>query len=233
MPQVDPQAPAQGSLVLGSVLPAGRSLGLQPGDQLIAINGKPFDGQSATLLKRFGTGNTLTELALTFRRDGKEWAVLSKTAKLGHWRKHESAGNTDDERFADPQRLRNWEVYSLNGGAYDTQPTKPTWMALIPPLHLVQMRLWSPLAIWVALSGLCIPLGWIGGTALQILMSVYFWQASPVLFRRDRMMQGYRSWRMIAARSESQLHKTMSELAPNMPFVLSRAPAPSVEQQPN
>lgn len=213
--------PEHGSLVLSALKPAGRNLGLRPGDTLIAINGRPFDGQVSTLLKRYGNGSRQVELALTFRRDGKDWTVLSKTPRLGQFRKDTGVEYTADPRRSDPGALVNWEVYSLDNEVYDAQKSTTTMLALIAPLYLIQMRLWTPLAIWGALTALCFPLGWIGGIPLQILMALYFWQAAPVLFRRDRLSRGFRSWRMVAARSERDLHKTMQDIAPQLRFVLS------------
>lgn len=114
-----------------------------------------------------------------------------------------------------------------NGG-YDVQPQRPPLLALLTPLYLVQMRLWIPLMVWIAVLCLSIPIGWSAGIALQALMSLYFWRLGPNLVRLDRMARGFSLWRVIAARSERDIHAYVKATAPHLHFVYASGPTQPV-----
>jgi len=216
---------APACLRLDSVNPQGRAFGLRVGDLLLRLDGQAIDGQTATLQARFRDS---AEHALCIWRAGEIWQVLSATPALGRWR---SAALPDPVPSAPPaDGLRNWEVMVDAGGRYDVQPCRASWLALLVPIHLIQMRLWGALALWAALSALCLPLGWIAGGMVQALIWLYFWRAAPSLVRADRSARGFRLWRIIAARSEAVLHRQMPDLAPALRFVHARPqPQPHAE----
>lgn len=220
-------APPGACLRLDSVNPQGRALGLRPGDLLLRLDGQEFDGRTATLQARFRDG---AEHALCLWRAGEPWQVLSRTPALGRWR---SAASPDPAPGAPPaDALRNWEVMVDPAGRYDVQPCRASWLALLVPLYLIQMRLWGALALWAALCALCLPLGWIAGGLVQAVIWLYFWRAAPSLVRADRGARGFRLWRVIAARGEAALHRQMQGLAPTLRFVHARpdpAPPPQAE----
>lgn len=207
-----------GALQLTSLSLRGKGLGLHPGDTLVRIDGKPFDGTVTRLLQSFA-GQPDRKRVLWFVRDGLEWPVVAKTAALGQWRSvHLPEGFSTG---ALPTiGLRNWDVLVNADGAYDVQPTEASGFAFLAPLYLLQMRLWGPLALWAAVSALALPLGWVAGSALQVLLCLYFWRASPTLMRSDRFARGFRYWRIMAARNERDLHEKMAEIAPGLRFVL-------------
>lgn len=209
-------------LSLSSVTVQGRALGLQAGDILLRMDGLPFDGETATLSKRFRMEGARQHM-LSFWRDGREWHVFSATPALGRWRRVAWPENVDAAGVA-VRGMRNWEVMVHSAKHYDAQPQRPSWLAFLAPVYLIQMRLWGGLALWVALGVLCLPLGWVAGLGLEAVICFYFWHASPALVRADRMERGFRIWRVIAAPSETALHRQMADLAPDLSFV--HAPEP-------
>lgn len=222
--------PPTAALALAAANMQGRALGLRTGDLLLRVDGKCFDGRTRTLLAMF-QGTPPPERTLTLRRDDRDWEVQSTTAFLGRWRTVPAPeGLTEVVEL--PPRLRNWEVLTTSDGHYDTQPMQPPVMALLVPFYLIGMRLWAPLALWAALSALCLPLGWIAGTAVQALMCLYFWRASPSLVRADRAARGFRRWRVVAAPSERALHQRMATLAPEARFLHGKV-KPQPQPQPD
>lgn len=212
------QGQAPGVLALASANPQGKALGLRPGDILLRVDTHAVDGQTKDLLARFKEHPERPRV-LWMRRDEKVWPVLARTAILGRWRAMPWPDTA--ARLPEPlpaARLRNYDVMIGPDDIYDAQPQKPSVLGLVPPLYMLQMRLWTPLAIWAALSVLCVPLGWGAGGALQALICIYFWRAAPMLVRVDRMARGFRLWRVIAARSERDLHRQMVALAPELRF---------------
>ncbi|WP_417727008.1 hypothetical protein [Roseovarius sp.] len=215
---VPPTGQPTTALALASVNPQGKALGLRPGDTLLRVDAYAVDGQTKDLLALFKHQPDRPRV-LWLRRGAEVWAVLSCTAILGRWR----AVSVPDAAGALPAplpaaQLRNFEVICNADNIYDAQSQKPSVLGLLPPIYMLQMRLWTPLAIWAALSVLCVPLGVIAGGALQALICIYFWRAAPMLVRADRMARGFRLWRVVAARSERDLHRQMVGLAPDLRF---------------
>lgn len=214
---------AQTCLQLAPVNLQGRALGLLPGDLLVRLDGKPLDGPAAQLLKRVNAQSDRKYL-LGLRRGDQEWTVLSSNLMLGRW-KAVDAPDTVSASHASFDRMRNWNVVVSEDGRYDAHPRTAPIFALLAPVYLIHMRLWAALAVWGTLTLLGLAVGWILGTAIQILICLYVWRAAPALFRADRNAQGFHLWRVIAATSEADLHRQVTQLVPNLSFVLSRPTA--------
>lgn len=210
----------QTCLRLAPVNLQGRALGLAPGDLLVRLNGQPLEGSAAQLFKRREVHSDTRHL-LSLRRDGREWVVLSSTLALGRW-KAEACPDPISESSVRMDRMRNWDVVVNDEGRYDAHPRTAPIIALLAPIYLLQMRLWAALAVWAALTLLGVALGWVLGSALQLLICLYVWRSAPDLFRADRSGRGFQLWRVIAASSETNLHKHVTELEPRFSFVLSR-----------
>ncbi|KGM87794.1 hypothetical protein rosmuc_02532 [Roseovarius mucosus DSM 17069] len=228
MSPADPSTRAT-ALALTSVNPQGKSLGLRSGDILLRVDGQLVDGKTKDIQALFKNQPERARLMWIYR-DGQVWPILGRSAILGRWRvtpKPEGITALPEHRPAD--RWQNFEVMIGPDESYDAQPRTPSTIALLPPLYMIQMRLWTPLILWAALMLVSIPLGWIAGAALQVLICVYFWRAAPMLVRADRTARGFRLWRVVAAKSERDLHRQMTTLAPDMRFV--HAPVRSLPER--
>lgn len=225
-PTVRPHPKAQTCLRLAPVNLQGRALGLLPGDLLVRLDGQPLEGPAPQLLRRVQAQSGRSHL-LGLRRDGKEWSVLCSGLGLGRW-KAEPCPDPVSASHASIERMRNWDVVVSEDGRYDAHPRTAPRLALLAPLYLIHMRLWAALAVWGALTLLGVVVGWLLGGALQVLVCLYVWRAAPTLFRADRSGQGFHLWRVIAARSETDLHRQVAQLAPGLTFALSR-PEPKAE----
>lgn len=211
---------AQTCLKLAPVNLRGRALGLLPGDLLVRLDGRRLEEPAAKLLKRLQAQSDKTHL-LGMHRDGKEWSVLSTSLSLGRWKADICPDPVNDSHVS-IERMRNWDVVVNEDGRYDAHPRTAPLFALLAPFYLIHMRLWSALAVWGTLTLLGIAIGWVLGSAIQILVCLYVWRAAPLLFRADRSGQGFHLWQVIAATSEADLHKQVTQLAPGLSFVLSK-----------
>lgn len=202
---------------------AGKSLGLRPGDQIVAINGVRFTGTIDLLRKRFSARRGVV-CALTFQRGGKaEFDVLTPTPELGVWQAAEPAPKTERNRLY-PQVMTNWEIFRGEDGVYDLQPLRAPLMALIaPPLWLAQARLWMPLGLLLASVILSLPAGPIMAGIVYALGSIYVWRAATAMFRADRMSHGLRPFAVVAAVNERGAHKACRQLHPTMRFAYDRS----------
>ncbi|SMO98589.1 hypothetical protein SAMN06265173_1458 [Thalassovita litoralis] len=213
------------TLALGSVNARGRALGLQPEDRLIAIGETRFAGDTTNLSARFH-GPSPRPQVLWFQRDGAVWPVQSQTAHLGRWRQIPMSEDDIPGDFRG-KALQNWSVVVDADGRYDALPQHPTALAFLVPFHLIRMRLWGALLLWLALCALSVPLGWMAGLPLQALIWLYFWRSSPGLAHEDRIARGFRPWRVVAAHNETDLHRRMAALAPTLRFIHSAVPPPN------
>lgn len=213
-------------LVLASVNAAGRALGLRPGDVLEAFDDAPFSDGVERLIRVMDGAREKQTHVMRFSRSGTSWSVLAGTARLGQWRVETMQRPASD---AKPRReardgLRNWIVMRDPDLYYDVHPVSPTLLGILAPLHLLQMRLYGPLAIWCAVVMCGLPLGTIPTAVLAVLASLYFWLVAPDLFRADRAARGFFLYRIMAARSESDLHRRIAKTDPDHVFILAKRP---------
>lgn len=209
------------SLEVGAI-----ALGLKVGDELIAVNGLPFDGSTQDLHDRFGRG--APTIALTFLRGERKFVVLSNTPYLGSWKEGREYDTEEAEQAAQriiPDGMINWEVYRDANGVYDIQTQKPSTMAIaLTPLWYAQMRLWTPLAIWAATIIVTLPIGLWVVVLTQTLAWSYFWNTAPEFFRRDRIERGMSLLQVIAAKNEQRVHQYIKREFPDMRFVYDPIP---------
>jgi len=216
--------PSPAWLQLSTASAYARSFGLRRGDALIGIGATPLLGDTRTILTRIKR-QSHKPLRLTFRRGAVQWDVICMTAHLGRW--------TAKPQTAQPAPMvaghgwHNWDVMVDPDGVYDVQMQRPRLLALLAPLYLVQMRLWGPLAIWVGLALLGAALGPVWGAVIIVLITLYVWRAGPVLVRADRQARGYRLWRVMASRSETDLHRQLRQIAPHLRFAYGAVQQPA------
>ncbi len=209
------------SLEVGSI-----ALGLKVGDELIAVNGLPFDGSTQDLRARFGRGSPT--IALTFQREERKFVVLSNTPNLGRWkegREYDADQAEQTARRIIPEGMINWEIYRDANGVYDIQTQRPSNLAIgLTPLWYAQNRLWTPLAIWAATIIVTLPIGIWVVVLTQTLAWSYFWNTAPEFFRRDRIERGMTLLQVIAAKNETRVHQYIKREFPEMRFVYAALP---------
>jgi hypothetical protein len=204
--------------------PVGRLLCLEEGDLLCAVNGQPFDGDEKALAERMAAGGGKPQ-ALTFRRAGNLFTVLSPTARLGVWEPVLAPAETGLSKI-NPDVLTNWEILADGENAYDLQPTSPGILALIaPPVWLLQMRLWVPAAALTAAGMVALAVSPLMLLAVYIAGGLHIWHAGPRYFRKDRVARGMSPRVVLAAPSEKAAHAAFSRLEPAARFAFARAPA--------
>lgn len=209
---------------------AGRGLGLAAGDILLAVNGRAFSGTPAHLALRLAERGG-KPIALTFQRGPNRLTVLANRADLGVWDSMAAPEMAeDDSPRIDPDRLSNWEILRDGTGRFDVICLSPSSLAaLLPPLWLLQMRLWVPFATMVtalvvagAVSVYAVPMVWAA-------LGVHLHRAGPAYLRADRRGRGLRSHAVHAARSEAAAQAAHLALFPNDRSVFAPSPVPETQ----
>ena len=91
------------------------------------------------------------------------------------------------------------------------------------------MRLWPAFLIWLAVSLVCVMLGWAFGLLTQAIVWVYFWRAGPALQRQDWVARGFQLWRVMAMPSERALHEELANTVPELAFIHGRRQKPEID----
>jgi hypothetical protein len=209
---------------------AGRGLGLAAGDILLAVNGRAFTGTPAHLAMRLAERGG-KPLALTFQRGPNRLTVLVERADLGVWDSMAGAVIPEgDMPRIDPDSLSNWEIMRDGQGRFDAVCLGPSLLAtLLPPLWLLQMRLWVPFATMVtalavagAVSPYAVPLVWAA-------LGVHLRRAGSAYLRADRRGRGLRFQSVHAARSETAAQEAHLTNFPNDRSFFAPEPLPEVQ----
>lgn len=237
MPESDNITGPQRIFELASANYDAARFGLRKGDRLLAVNGKPFLGTPTQLVQRIERRRPGEQIVLRFARGTAIWDLVSTTARFGRWKTHDLPADAPEADGAGPEAglphvedLTNWLIYARHDGVYDVCPVKLPWTAMIPPFHFLQLRLWMPLGLYLGLMGLAVPLGALAGPVLAVATHLYFWRAANRLFHLDRSAAGFRLTRLIAARSEKDLHRRMALADPRLVSVLDRKAARAAAQ---
>ncbi len=200
---------------------AGAALGLRAGDVLAAINGKAFIGSSKELTERFIQANG-KPLALTFLRGDIDITVLADHPNLGKW--EAVPARPWNEARQDPASMRNWEVLRTDDGRYDLHPLTPgPLVLLVPPIWLLQNRLWVPAAAIVAAIAISAAIWWPIGALVYVLTGMILRRSGATLYRLDRVNMGMIPYAIVAAHSEAGAHAAYGKIDPKGRFYFGGA----------
>lgn len=195
---------------------AGHVFGLRGGDILRAVDGEPWQG-SANALKRRMARQT-DPVALQFQRGDVVFAILTTQADLGFW-----DSKPRPETLPPVPKLGGnlglWEIVARPCGAHELFPLGRSWLAaILPPLWLVQARIWTGLALFVAALAITLPAGPIMAGLVWVAAGLHLWQLGPDHQRVALQMQGFGRRGRIAARNEAEAVATWTALHPKARF---------------
>lgn len=204
---------------------AGHLFGLRGGDILLGVDGHPWSGTSRALSRHFARQQRA--VLLTFQRKEVVFSVLSERADLGWWNIQPRPATL--AKLPDlSANLRMWEIVAQPSGAHDLFCLRRSTLALIaPPIWLAQARLWPGLALFGAVTALCLPVGPALVGLVWVAAGLHLWQAGPDHQRVALQAQGYSRRARIAAPTEAAAIATWANLSPKARFRYGPAPLPS------
>ncbi|CUX82100.1 MAG: Protein of unknown function (DUF2628) [Roseibaca calidilacus] len=204
---------------------AGHVFGLRGGDILLGVNGTAWRGSVAALQKRILQHPAPS--ALSFQRKDAVFTILTDRADLGQWQA-EPVPQTLAALPDTPETLRNWEIVASPRGGHDLFSTAPSLLALVaPPIWLAQSRLWSGLALFVAVCALGLPVGWPLIGCVWLAAGLHLWRNGVQHQRLALQLEGYSRAAIIAAASEASAMAGWRALNPNARFRFAAPPAPA------
>jgi len=195
---------------------AGYPFGLLAGDLLIGLNGAPWRGSAIDLHKTVSAYGQ--QSLLTFLRKGGVFSILTERADLGLWEMQPVQADLPDLPAPD-KRLRSWDVMADRNGIHDLFPVDASLLALVaPPVWLAQSRLWSGLAVFVAVIVLSLPVGLALVLAVWLVAGLHLWRDGAQHQRVTLQMQGFVRRGILAATSESEAVALWCQLYPETRF---------------
>ena len=99
----------------------------------------------------------------------------------------------------------------------------------LPPIWLIQQRLWEPLVATLAIYAITLIVHWVLFVISVILLALYFRKSQLVLLRSFNLHKGKQIWMIIASKNMIDAQKTARLFDPNIVFEpdLIGPPAPS------
>ena len=216
-----------------------RSLRLQEGDVIVAIDGKPFHEDIETFLDVLFENEDEAGLLLTVFREDTMFSVLTK-GPIGAVLEYAKQEMADRARAAfenfvvEPKEtIITFEVLRNMERACRIIDTRLSPLAyLAPPIWVVQNRLWEVLIAMIMICAATIAVHWLLFVVSLVLLGMYFKRAHLVLRRSFALARGYHMWMVIAAKSELEVQKVCRQLDEKSTFDVDLVGPVKIEEKP-
>ena len=214
-----------------------RTLRLQNDDAIVAVNGKPFEGDVELLLDMIFECDPDTGIFLTIFRDGGLFHVIAR-GPLGcvfEYAKPEIADvaskKLSEITIAPLEDYRIFEVLRDINRKCVIIDTQPTMMAVLAsPIWLIQNRLWEVLLAVILIYGATLTVSWMLFVIAVVLLALYFRRAQLTLQRSFNLMRQRQMWMIVAARSVQEVQETCRQFDPKSIYNPSFVEQPEAEE---
>ena len=88
----------------------------------------------------------------------------------------------------------------------------------LPPIWLIQQRLWEPLVATLAIYAITLAVHWVLFIISVILLALYFRKSQLVLLRSFNLHKGKQIWMIIASKNMIDAQRTARLFDPNIVF---------------
>ncbi len=201
-----------------------RALRLRPNDTIVAIDGTEFNGDIQEFVDRLATEEA-EEWLLTIYR-GKSFFEIVVRGPIGGTLEFTSVEETEAIRKAfknhkvyERQSYKIYEVLRDIHRRCDIIDTTHSSLAvLIPPVWLLQNRMWEPLiailSVYIVTFNVNLPLF----VLATILIGIYFRKGQVTLRRSYGLFQDRQVWAILAARDEKTAQEVCRVFDPKCKF---------------
>ena len=214
-----------------------KALRLKTGDVIVGIEGKTFNGSVEELLDTFDEINEQEGALLTIWREGFSFnliifgplgCIFESTSDEVTKNIHKSLS---DIEMGDAKEYVTFELLRNIDGECNIFDTRTSQLGIyLPPVWLIQQRLWEPLIATLAIYTVTIFVHWALFILAAILLALYFRKAQLVLLRSFSLHKGKIIWMVIAARTMLDAQKIARLFDPNIIFTPDLVgPPPPVE----
>ena len=222
-----------------STISRARSMRLQPGDVIFGYESKPFRSGINDFLELLEECDEEQGVILTLWRDGLIYNVIAY-GPLGATFEFINSDTVekielDIENYSFPQRdqLTVYEVLRDLYRRCEIIDTSPDPIATyIPPLWLIQNRLFEPLLAISLIYAITFAVHWVLFVITYVVLCIYFKRASLMMLRSFIVYKQYQMWLVIAAQEMREVQEACRRMDPKTRFKNSLVGEPVLEEKP-
>ena len=202
-----------------------KALRLKVGDVIVGIEGKPFNGNVEELLDIFDEIDERKGALLTIWREdvvfnliilGPLGCVFELTKEDVTKKIHDILPNIE---FGDISEYVTFELLRNIKSECDVFDTRVSQLGIfLPPVWLIQNRLWEPLLATLAIYAITLSVHWALFIISSVLLALYFRKAQLVLLRSFSLHKQKEFWMIIAAKTMSDAQKIARLFSNRMTF---------------
>ena len=201
-----------------------RALRLRPNDVIVAIDGIEFNGDIQEFVDRLATEDA-EEWLLTIYRDKTFFEIIVR-GPIGGTLEFSSAEETEMIRtefknytIYDRSSYRIYEILRDIHRKCDVIDTSYSMIAvLIPPLWLLQNRMWEPLIAILSVYLITFNVSLTLFILAVLLIGVYFRKGQVTLRRSYGLFQDRQVWAILAATNEKRVQEICRSFDPKCKF---------------
>ena len=202
-----------------------KALRLKTGDVIVGVGGKTFFGSVEELLDIFDEINEEEGALLTIWRAGVSFNLII-FGPLGCVFEFTSDEVTHavhsaipDIKMDDIKEYTTFELLRNIEGECNIFDTRVSQLGIyLPPVWLIQQRLWEPLFATMAVYIVTLIVHWALFLIAGILLAIYFRRAQLILLRSFSLYKGKIIWMIIAEKTMLDAQKIARLFDPNITF---------------
>ena len=202
-----------------------KALRLKNGDVIVGIRGEVFNGSVEELLDIFDEIDDQDGGILTIWREGFSFNLIIY-GPLGCIFEFTPDEITRDINKALPEiqmgnvdELVTFELLRGIDSRCNIFDTRVSQIGIyLPPIWLIQQRLWEPLVATVAIYAITLIVHWVLFVISVILLALYFRKSQLVLLRGFNLHKGRQIWMIIASKNMIDAQRTARLFDPNIVF---------------
>ena len=202
-----------------------KALRLKNGDVIVGIRGEVFNGSVEELLDIFDEIDDQDGGILTIWREGFSFNLIIY-GPLGCIFEFTPDEITRDINKALPEiqmgnvdELVTFELLRGIDSRCNVFDTRVSQLGIyLPPIWLIQQRLWEPLVATLAIYVITLTVHWVLFVISAILLALYFRKSQLVLLRSFNLHKGRQIWMIIASKNMIDAQRTARLFDPNIVF---------------
>ena len=202
-----------------------KALRLKTGDVIIGIRGEVFNGSVEELLDIFDEIDDQDGGVLTIWREGFSFNLIIY-GPLGCIFEFTRDEITRDINKALPEiqmgnvdELVTFEFLRGIDSRCNVFDTRVSQLGIyLPPIWLIQQRLWEPLVATLAIYVITLTVHWVLFVISAILLALYFRKSQLVLLRSFNLSKGKQIWMVIASKNMIDAQRTARFFDQNIVF---------------
>ena len=202
-----------------------KALRLKTGDVIVGIRGEVFNGSVEELLDIFDEIDDQGGGILTVWREGFSFNLIiyGPLGCIFEFTRDEITRDINKSlpeiQMGNIDELTTFELLRGIDSRCNIFDTRVSQLGIyLPPIWLIQQRLWEPLVATLAIYAITLAVHWVLFVISVILLALYFRKSQLVLLRSFNLHKGKQIWMIIASKNMIDAQRTARLFDPNIVF---------------